>query len=777
MRKRSHADPSRADKLGRWIGPLVVCGFPLLFVGRALFTGAVVAPLDLELLMEPWKSECAAQFPAFHEVQTPLLDCMTQYHPWRVYARECLRAGELPLWDPYAFCGTPLLANQQTGVFYPPNLLFWLLPLRYAYTWAAYLALVLAGAFTWGLARELGISRSGAALSVMGFVSSGFVVAWLCYMGPVNSFLWAPLGVWMVFRYSRRRELPCLLGLALAAACTILGGHAQAGLYALAMMLASTLYVSLAPREGEPAVPLGRRLLPMVPLLGAVALGLALAAAQVLPTLELTGLNYRTGGETLPPRGLQLRQLNVLVAPQAHGNIAWLSEGLFPAYGFHNYVETTGYVALVAVWLGAFAAAFGTDRRRWLFVGALLAGLVLAVEGPHQRMLHALLPPLRQMSNVGRAVCLYGLTLPVLAGWGLDRLRCYPWGEERARSRALGLSLCVLLTCVLALSASWTRLAVAEEQFAPGPALERQVGPIRASLLAGVGLALAPAGLLVLARRGAAGRLVAGGVLVLALADAAVFAWGFHPAVDPRLVDAQPPTLTWLREQTGGTYRILTLPTPGAPPLSQLLPNLPTLGRLRDVRGYDSLYPQTAAEVLAKLNPDEPADLLTGTRGELADRLSIRYIVRRGGPGSDLGRTLAPTARPLVSENPTAWPIAFATSDAALPASAEGVQPAEVAWRANARRIEPGPWQQAWLCETAYGGWHAYTERGETPLRASPPNHKHAEAGPSGAVDIVYQPGSFAVGLFVSLSALAVAAGALTGRWAMGLRGPTDAEG
>jgi hypothetical protein len=777
MRKVPPGAAPRTDRFARWIGPLVVFGFPLLFVGRALVTGAVVAPLDLELLMEPWKSECAAQFPAFHEVQTPLLDCMTQYHPWRVYTKECLRAGELPLWDAYAFCGTPLLANQQTGVFYPPNLLFWLLPLRYAYTWSAYLALVLAGAFTWGLARELGISRSGSALSVMGFVSSGFVVAWLCYMGPVNSFLWAPLGVWMAFRYARLRDLLSLLGLALAASCTVLGGHAQAGLYALALMVAASVYVGLTPRGDQPAPPLARRVLGLVPLLGAMALGLVLAAAQVLPTLELTGLNYRTAGDTLPPRGLQLRQLNVLVAPQAHGNIAWLSDGLFPAYGFHNYVETTGYVGLVAVWLGAFAAAFATHRRRWLFAGALLASLLLAVEGPHQRMLHALLPPLRQMSNVGRAVCLYGLTLPVLAGWGLDRLRSYPWADDKARSRALGLSVCVLLACVLALSASWTRLAVAEEQFAPGAALERQVGPIRASLIAGVVFALAPAGLLALARRGAGGRLLAGGALALALADAAVFAWGFHPAVDARLVDAQPPTLTWLREQTGGSYRILTLPTPGAPPLSQLLPNLPTLARVRDVRGYDSLYPRTAAEVLAKLDPDQPTGLLAGARGELADRLGVRYVVRRGGPASDLWRRLEPTARPLVSENRGAWPIAFTTTDAGLPASADGLEPADVTWRANSRRIRAGAGRQAWLCETAYGGWHAYTEGRETPLSASPPDHKGARVGPSGTVDLVYEPGSFAVGLFVALCALALATGGLAGHWAMGRRGPRDAEG
>ena len=34
----------------------------------------------------------------------------------------------LPLWNPYVMCGVPLVAEIQSGIFYPPNLVFHFLP-------------------------------------------------------------------------------------------------------------------------------------------------------------------------------------------------------------------------------------------------------------------------------------------------------------------------------------------------------------------------------------------------------------------------------------------------------------------------------------------------------------------------------------------------------------------------------------------------------------------------------------------------------------------------
>src|SRR5262245_23395036 len=42
----------------------------------------------------------------------------------RILIGEMIRNGLLPLWNPYIFCGMPLLASIQPGALYPPTWLF-----------------------------------------------------------------------------------------------------------------------------------------------------------------------------------------------------------------------------------------------------------------------------------------------------------------------------------------------------------------------------------------------------------------------------------------------------------------------------------------------------------------------------------------------------------------------------------------------------------------------------------------------------------------------------
>src|SRR5256885_13183585 len=48
-------------------------------------------------------------------------DGFLQNVPFRVAAAQILRAGHLPLWDPYIFSGMPLFATAQVGILFPLN--------------------------------------------------------------------------------------------------------------------------------------------------------------------------------------------------------------------------------------------------------------------------------------------------------------------------------------------------------------------------------------------------------------------------------------------------------------------------------------------------------------------------------------------------------------------------------------------------------------------------------------------------------------------------------
>src|SRR5262245_53706875 len=83
-------------------------------------------------------------------------DTYRYYYPTAVYLHRELRAGRIPLWNPYQLAGQPYLALHVPAVLYPPNLLLLaILPPLAALAAQAVLHLFVAGLFTWLFAGRL----------------------------------------------------------------------------------------------------------------------------------------------------------------------------------------------------------------------------------------------------------------------------------------------------------------------------------------------------------------------------------------------------------------------------------------------------------------------------------------------------------------------------------------------------------------------------------------------------------------------------------------------
>src|SRR5207253_328893 len=56
-----------------------------------------------------------------HVLYADFSDFLAEHLPGRVFlVREWHQTGELPLWNPYHFCGSPFVHDIQVGTFYPP---------------------------------------------------------------------------------------------------------------------------------------------------------------------------------------------------------------------------------------------------------------------------------------------------------------------------------------------------------------------------------------------------------------------------------------------------------------------------------------------------------------------------------------------------------------------------------------------------------------------------------------------------------------------------------
>ena len=108
-------------------------------------------------------------------------DVVDQVYPWRHLAIQIWKSGQIPLWNPYSFAGTPLLANYQSAVLSPFNMLFFILPFIDGWSILVLLQPLLAGLFTYIFVRSLNKSIRASFIYSVSFIFCGFIVVWMGY--------------------------------------------------------------------------------------------------------------------------------------------------------------------------------------------------------------------------------------------------------------------------------------------------------------------------------------------------------------------------------------------------------------------------------------------------------------------------------------------------------------------------------------------------------------------------------------------------------------------
>jgi hypothetical protein len=229
-------------------------------------------------------------------------DAATQYYPFYHFLGESLRAGEIPAWNPYQFSGAPFAADPLSGWSYlPAMLLFASLPLVAAIKGMMLSHLLLAGLFTYALARTLGIGVPGALLAAIAYEYSGlFYVQNTCCLQYIGVMAWLPLGILgaeIAIRNSSWSKRGLWWGVSGFALSQVLAAwFGQGSYYAL---LALGGYVTYRTLLSPPYDMRGiRARIAGLALHGGTVLvfGFALAAAGVLPRLEYNALSNLAGG-------------------------------------------------------------------------------------------------------------------------------------------------------------------------------------------------------------------------------------------------------------------------------------------------------------------------------------------------------------------------------------------------------------------------------------------------------------------------------------------------
>lgn len=564
------AAPKTGDEGGFCLWLAALAFVLAILLHESLFGGKGLAPADGIFHFLPWRTA------ASHPSNFLLSDQYELFVPLHEWMHQQFLHGRFPLWNPYMDCGAPTVAGMQGALLFPINLL--LLPLDpfYAAGIAAFLKLFLAGWFTMLYTRTLGAGNSGAFLAALVFSLSGFMICWLGHP-HVNCAMWLPLLLYFIEKSFQCRDdgergagvhsIRIWAGFAVAFACMILGGHPPTAVH-IAVFTSIYFLFRLGWRDS------GQRL-PRVSLaLGAVVVGLFLAAPQWMPFLEYyhqssvedAAKTVDRSASRLPAEAAIFYLLPHLAGSPTEGfeeNINQLDgKNVLP-----NFNERTGYVGILP-WLFAIYGMVTRRGRHIVFFGSTLVICLLGVYGvPPFPAIFGALSVLRDIDPT-RLIMLAGFAVAILAGLGWDKFQ-----KENSHPLKLLVAAVFWGGIMVALGLWWNRfeppwsqLDIDHRNF-----LRPQFFMLAAAFIESFILIL-----LVAARQQFLARAVALGWTAI---DLLVFGMGYNPAIARENYYPATPAIEWLQRDTSD-FRIVAAER-------LLVPNTAQIYGLKDIRGYD----------------------------------------------------------------------------------------------------------------------------------------------------------------------------------------------
>jgi len=396
-------------------------------------------------------------------------DFTEQYFPLRAFVAQEWVQGRVPLWNPFLYGGQPALADIQSGALYPPHvlealLLGWVPPLfgreigfpLWALEWQVIVHFSLVAVGTYLFVRHVQLrhglrprqARFGGLIASLAFTYSGYLTGFpVQQMTILATSAWLPWILWgltlSLDQFSNatreaaggpeKRELfnPSQLGAiawtGLAFAMAALAGHPQTVLYIFYLTLAYTIFKAIYPWPGQSIRQVVRSLsYGLILWMAALLLGMAIAAAQLLPTWEFISYSLRADlSYQAVSAGLPLTELIGILYPGFFG-------------GSPQYVGIATLVlvalALILAWAGYKEMAGQNDSEKrqalgvlpvnaplvFFWAGASLASLLAAFGGNLfiYPLFYLLAPGFELIRQQERAFLIFSFSAAILAGYG-----------------------------------------------------------------------------------------------------------------------------------------------------------------------------------------------------------------------------------------------------------------------------------------------------------------------------------------------------------------------
>ena len=336
-----------------------------------------------------------------------------------------MRKGDFPLWDPYQFSGHPFFANPQHAILYPLNALFFLLPFDWAFNAIIILHFFLGGLFTYLFLKDLRVNSTGALISGLIIMLSGYLLSVHSLLSTLCSSIWTPL-IMLFFRRALLGEgFKNEILVAMFMTLSFLGGglenvYGNFGMLFLMMIFPLPCFPMEFQKEKREKGRRGRVWFGMRSILIITCLFSLLSAVQLLPFLELFHHSVRGHGisyEEATIWSFAPKDILLFFIPDAYGYFFDMKK-----YWTTQCWLKTLYTGGLPFILGSFFFLWGKGRRFYLSLMLVSLFLGLGSHNPLYPFLYKFIPFLNTIRYPVKFLYFFILGLAIISGLGCQRL-------------------------------------------------------------------------------------------------------------------------------------------------------------------------------------------------------------------------------------------------------------------------------------------------------------------------------------------------------------------
>ena len=388
----------------------------LVFIYRdVLFDNKILFPSNfLVRFYSPWSTEKIKGWESGIPNKPIGDDQIRIFYPERTFTNEALAKKTIPLWNPYVFSGTPHLANFQSAVFYPLNILYFFLPQIYAWEILLFIQPIMAAFFMYLFLKLFKLEKGAVLLGAISFGFSGFMIVWSQENVVVGqAALWLPLCLFGIEGYIRTKKRWCYLAAVVAHAFSFLAGFFQVTFY---IFIFSFLYGIFRAKILEG----GLKQKTLLILFSIYIFALLLSAVQLFPSIEGFIESPRSTSSAwylFQTYLLPITHIFNIMVPDIFGN-----PGAYNFFGRGFYRETILYAGLIP-FVFAIYAGFKTKINPLIrfFIGAFLLSFFLTLDSPFTRWFFQLPLPLLPTFLPSRILIVTTFSIATLSAFGFSQ--------------------------------------------------------------------------------------------------------------------------------------------------------------------------------------------------------------------------------------------------------------------------------------------------------------------------------------------------------------------